>query len=64
VRWLEHLASVEGVSVRVVILQAVCDLMEDCRGCFAEWGRGVWWKVGETSVEAVLCVTEDLEEIV
>jgi hypothetical protein len=32
VRWLEHLASVEGVGVGIVVVQAFGNLMKDCRG--------------------------------
>ncbi len=64
VRRLQHLAGVERMGVGIVVVEALCYLLEDCGGCFAEGRRGVGRQVGEALVQSALRFGEELEEFV
>src|SRR6266702_3957249 len=64
VRRFEHLPGVERVGVGVVVVELRCYFVEDGCGLIAEWGRGVWGKVCEAFVEAMLGGGEEGEEFV
>ena len=64
VRRLQHLAGVERVGVRIVVVEAGCDLLQDVRRRFAERSAGLGGRWAKPSSRVRCGFGEELEEFV